>query len=124
MGVRRGHVDGAVRLGRPSLIDRCSSDFHFRASPSEGLMCASYLREPVESHRALVFPITWDAPPLDWLLSEFRLLVNESIRIALKADIRSRARLVQAAYQSLSHGHVVYKQYIPSAFDVALAVLK
>ena len=75
-------------------------------------------------YRALVFNVLWRSPPLDWLLSEFRLLVNESIRIALKADIRSRARLVQAAYHSLSHGHVVYKQYIPSAFDVALAVLK
>ena len=61
---------------------------------------------------------------MDWLLSEFRLLVNESIRVALKDDIRSRARLVRAAYQALSHRHVVYKKYIPSAFEVALAVLK
>src|SRR2546426_2574279 len=61
---------------------------------------------------------------LDWLLREFRLLVNESIRIALKEDIRSRARLVRAAYKGLSATHVVYKQYIPSAFEVALSVLK
>ena len=78
----------------------------------------------MDVHRALVFPIRWDAPPLDWLLAEFRLLVNESIRIALREDIRSRARLARAAYQDLSRGHTVYKQYIPSAFEVALSVLK
>jgi putative transposase len=61
---------------------------------------------------------------LEWLLAEFRLLVNESIRIALREDIRSRARLARAAYQVLSRGHAVYKQYIPSAFEVALGVLK
>jgi len=77
----------------------------------------------VDVHRALVFQIRWDAPPLDWLLAEFRLLVNESIRIALREDIRSRARLARAAYQALSRRHVVYKQYIPAAFEVALAVL-
>ncbi len=75
-------------------------------------------------HRALAFQITWDAPPLDWLLSEFRLIVNESIRIALKADIRSRARLTRAAYKELSLRYAVHKKYIPSAFEVALGVLK
>ncbi len=76
------------------------------------------------AHRALVFPVTWEDPGLDWLLAEFRLLVNESIRIALKGDLRSRARLARAAYKDLSARHAVYKQYIPSAFGVALAVLK
>src|SRR5712692_4860701 len=66
----------------------------------------------------------WDAPPLEWLLAEFRLLVNESIRTALRDDIRSRARLARFAYQDLSRAHKVHKQYIPSAFDVALAALK
>ncbi|MGQ0797411.1 MAG: RNA-guided endonuclease TnpB family protein [Methanobacteriota archaeon] len=76
------------------------------------------------AHRALVFPIMWDDPRLDWLLAEFRLLVNESIRIALQGDHRSRARLARAAYGDLSARHDVYKQYIPSAFEVALAILK
>ena len=76
------------------------------------------------AHRALVFPVMWENPGLDWLLAEFRLLVNESIRIALREDIRSRARLARAAYKDLSARHAVYKQYIPSAFEVALAVLK
>ena len=75
------------------------------------------------AHRALVFPVMWENPGLDWLLAEFRLLVNESIRIALREDIRSRARLARAAYKDLSARHAVYKQYIPSAFEVALAVL-
>jgi len=78
----------------------------------------------VLAHRALVFPVTSDDPGLGWLLAEFRLLVNESIRIALKEDIRSRARLTRAAYADLSARHTVHKQYIPSAFEVALAVLK
>ncbi|TLZ68146.1 MAG: IS200/IS605 family element transposase accessory protein TnpB [Methanobacteriota archaeon] len=90
----------------------------------EGLRPAASLGQNVEVHRALVFQIRWDAPPLEWLLSEFRLLVNESIRIALREDIRSRTRLARTAYQALSRGHTVYKQYIPSAFDVALSVLK
>ena len=41
----------------------------------------------MKTHRALVFPVTWQSPLLDGLLREFRLLVNESIRIALKEDI-------------------------------------
>ncbi len=76
------------------------------------------------AHRALAFSIAWDDPRLGWLLAEFRLIVNESIRIALKEDIRSRARLTRAAYKDLSARHALYKQYIPSAFEVALAVLK
>jgi len=75
-------------------------------------------------HRALVFQVRWQNSSLDWLLAEFRLLVSESIRIALRADIRSRARLSRAAYRSLSDRYTLYKQYIPSAFTVALAVLK
>jgi len=87
-------------------------------------MPTSRLGLNVRANRALVFTIPWQAPALDWLLSEFRLLVNESIRIALREDIRSRARLAREAYKMLSQRYAVYKQYIPSAFEVALAVLK
>ena len=62
--------------------------------------------------------------PLLGSLAEFRLIVNQSIRIALREDVRSRVRLQRVAYQSLSDEHQVYKQYIPSAFEVALGVLK
>jgi putative transposase len=78
----------------------------------------------VLTHRALIFQVPWEERRLKWLLAEFRLLVNESIRAALQGDHRSRARLARAAYLDLSARHVVYKQYIPSAFEVALAVLK
>src|SRR6266545_496316 len=67
--------------------------------------------------------MTWDDPRLGWLLAEFRLLVNESIRIALQGEHRSRARLTRAAYGDLSARHVVHKKYIPCAFEVALSVL-
>jgi putative transposase len=84
----------------------------------------SSLRLNVLTHRSLAFSVTWDDRRLDWLLAEFRLLVNESIRAALQGDHRSRARLTRAAYTDLSARHAVYKQYIPSAFEVALGVLK
>src|SRR3989454_587723 len=100
------------------------AEFHFRASLSGILRPVSCLEQRMDVHRALVFSVRWDAPPLDWLLSEFRVLVNESIRIALHQDIRSRARLVRAAYRDLSPRHAVYKQYIPSAFEVAVGVPK
>src|SRR5207245_4599126 len=85
---------------------------------------SSSLERSVLAHRALVFPVTSEDPGLGWLLAAFRLLVNESMRIALREDIRSRARLTRAAYADLSARHTVHKQYIPSAFEVALAILK
>jgi len=51
-------------------------------------------------------------------------MTNRSIRVALARNIRSRKRLVHEAYADLSRDHAVYKQYIPSAFEVALGVLK
>src|SRR5437867_4618552 len=74
--------------------------------------------------RGLSFPAGDLPPSLLSLLGEFRLLVNKSIRIALHDDIRSRVRLARTAYGRLSEEHHVYKQYIPSAFEVALAALK
>jgi len=74
--------------------------------------------------RSLAFPMGALPPALRGLLGEFRLLVNRSIRIALREDVRSRFRLTKVAYRALSTEHDVYKQYIPSAFEVALTVLK
>jgi putative transposase len=74
--------------------------------------------------RSLAFPVEGLPAPLLALLGEFRLMVNQSIRIALRGDIRSRFRLSKAAYAGLSAEHDVHKQYIPSAFEVALSVLK
>ncbi len=74
--------------------------------------------------RSLSFPIADLPAPLSHVLEEFRLIVNKSIRIALREDIRSRARLTRVAYTGLSREHAIYKRYIPSAFEVALGVLK
>ena len=74
--------------------------------------------------RSLSFPVDELPRPVLGLLAEFRLIVNKSIRIALRGDIRSRFRLTRAAYAVLSAEHDIYKQYIPSAFEIALGVLK
>ena len=74
--------------------------------------------------RSLVFHVSGFPPELNWLVSEFRLIVNKSIRIAVSQDIRSRYRLSSAAYRQLSAEHSIYKQYIPSAFEIAMGALK
>lgn len=74
--------------------------------------------------RSLSFPARELSAPLLELLAEFRLIVNQSIRIALREDARSRLRLARAAYANLSAEHDIHKQYITSAFEVALGVLK
>src|SRR3990170_4758429 len=75
-------------------------------------------------HKALAFHLEWQDTRLEWLLKEFRLIVNKSIRVALRGDLRSRVRLARASYADLSRDHAVYKQYIPSAFEVTLGCLK
>ncbi len=74
--------------------------------------------------RSLVFHVSGFPPELSWLMSEFRLMVNKSIRIAVSQDIRSRYRLTSAAYRQLSAEHNIHKKYIPSAFEVAMGALK
>ena len=74
--------------------------------------------------RSLSFPVDELPPPLLGVLAEFRLIVNKSIRIALRDDLRSRFRLTRAAYGVLSAEHAIHKKYLPSAFEVALGVLK
>ncbi len=78
----------------------------------------------MRDHKALVFHVEWGDARLHWLLKEFRLIVNKSIRVALRGDLRSRVRLARASYADLSRDHAVYKQYIPAAFEVALGCLK
>ena len=78
----------------------------------------------IRSYRSLVFRMRMDDARLHWLLTEFRLIVNKSIRIANESGIRSQTRLAQVAYRGLAQEHDVYKQYIPSAFEAALGALK
>lgn len=73
--------------------------------------------------RSLVFPVEIPAS-LILLMKEFRLIVNKSIRAALREDIRSRFLLSRAIYRQFSAEHDIYKQYIPSAFEMAMACLK
>ncbi len=73
--------------------------------------------------RSLTFAIDTPAP-LIHLMGEFRLIVNRSVRAALRDDIRSRFRLSSAVYRQFSAEHDVYKQYIPSAFGLAMGLLK
>ena len=75
-------------------------------------------------HRSLVFPVRWNDSRLNSLLDEFRLVVNKSIRIAIREDLRSRASLTRTAYAPLSKEHAIHKKYIPCAFEVALTLLK
>ena len=58
------------------------------------------------------------------MLQEFRVIVNKSIRIALRGNFQSRASLARAAYHSLCHDHTIHRQHIVSAFEVALGLLK
>ena len=74
--------------------------------------------------RSLVFFGVHLPPSLDWLMREFRLIVNKSVRIALTEDVRTRYGLTRTAYPQLSAEHRIYKQYIPSAFEVATVALK
>jgi hypothetical protein len=67
-------------------------------SREKGLMVTSCVR-------SLAFPVAELPTPLLGLLGEFRLIVNKSIRIALREDIRSCFRLSEAAYAGLSAGH-------------------
>ena len=60
-------------------------------------------------YRSLRFEVSTDEPSLEWLLKEFRLIVNRSIRIAFLLDIRSRTRLANVAYSMLSSEHEIFK---------------
>ncbi len=74
--------------------------------------------------RSLFFPAAELPAPLLEVLAEFRLIVNKSIRIALRRGICSRFRLTREAYTVLSAETTIHKRYIPCAFEVALGILK
>jgi len=67
--------------------------------------------------------MSWRNSNLDWLLAEFRLLLNKSIRIAIQGGIESRLRLHRAAYPILSRDHSIHTKYIHGVFEVALSLL-
>jgi len=59
-----------------------------------------------------------------WLMKEFRVMVNKTIRTSERCKITSRFALCKAMYKGLREEHYIYSQYIPSACEVAGAILK
>jgi len=59
-----------------------------------------------------------------WLMKEFRLMVNKTIRTGDRCGLTSRFALCKAMYKGLREEHDLYSQYIPSACEVAGAILK
>ena len=110
-------------LGISEVIHRLDNDTFSQLSPRTSYVLHRR-EESVACRRSLTFAVQVDDPRAKWLLGEFRLIVNKSIRIAMAHDIRSRTRLARVAYHDLSADHRVHKKYILSAFDVALGLLK
>src|SRR5207247_2225510 len=80
--------------------------------PPKGLISTDMGSRLVRVNRTLAFALPCRDSQLEWLLREFRLIVNKSIRIAVEGNIRSRTKLARAAYAELSREHAIYKQYI------------
>jgi len=65
--------------------------------------------------------------PIDakFLIEDFRLAVNETIRIGLGSKVTSRYSLCKPAYKDLRKEHPdMYSQHLVSAFEVAGSILK
>jgi putative transposase len=59
------------------------------------------------------------------LLEDFRLAVNNAIRVGLQARVTSRNSLCKVAYRDFRKEHPrMYSQHLVSAFDVAGSILK
>jgi len=76
--------------------------------------------------KGVVFCLESDLPSeARFLLKDFRLAVNNSIRAGLQARVTSRNALVGVAYKDFRHEHPrMYAKHLVSAFEVAGSVLK
>ena len=76
--------------------------------------------------RSLVFQLECPLPiDAKFLMEDFRLAVNETIRIGLDSKVTSRYSLSKLAYKDLRKGHPnMYSQHLVSAFEVAGSILK
>jgi len=76
--------------------------------------------------KGVVFYLESDLPTeAMFLLEDFRLAVNSSIRAGLQARVTSRNALVKIAYKDFRLEHSrMYSQHLVSAFEVACGVLK
>jgi putative transposase len=76
--------------------------------------------------KGVVFYLESDLPSeAKFLLEDFRLAVNNSIRAGLQARVTSRNALVKIAYKDFREQHpMMYSQHLVSAFEVACGILK
>jgi len=76
--------------------------------------------------KGVVFYLASDLPSeAKLLLEDFRLAVNNAIRVGLQARVTSRNALVKIAYKDFREQHPrMYAQHLVSAFEVAGSVLK
>jgi len=76
--------------------------------------------------KGVVFRLGDGLPPeARFLLEDFRLAVNNAIRVGLQARVTSRNSLSKLAYKDFRQEHPkMYAQHLVSAFEVAGSVLK
>ena len=75
--------------------------------------------------KGIVFQVKERMPDqLYWLMKEFRLMVNKTIRVGLDSKVTSRYKLCGLVYQTYRREHSVYSQYVPSVVEVACLILK
>ena len=76
--------------------------------------------------RALSIPIEGNAPPvLRFLLEDFRLAVNNTIRAGIQAKVTSRLSLQRLMYRQLREAHPgMYAGHLMSVFEIAGAILR
>jgi putative transposase len=76
--------------------------------------------------KGIVFHLVSDLPSeAKFLLEDFRLAVNNSIRAGLQARVTSRNALIKIAYKDFREQHPrMYSQHLVSAFEVAGGLLK
>jgi putative transposase len=76
--------------------------------------------------KGIVFHLDSDLPSeAKFLLEDFRLAVNNSIRAGLQARVTSRNALVKIVYKDFREQHPrMYAKHLVSAFEVAGSVLK
>jgi putative transposase len=76
--------------------------------------------------KGVVFYLESDLPSeAKFLLEDFRLAVNNSIRAGLQARVTSRNALAKIAYKDFREQHpMMYAQHLVSAFEVACGILK
>jgi len=76
--------------------------------------------------KGVVFYLESDLPSeAKFLLEDFRLAVNNAVRVGLQARVTSRNALVRIAYKDFREDHPkMYAKHLVSAFEVAGSVLK